>query len=446
MKHTVYIALLLLGWGILGITSCEMQKDILGKNNDKEDGTVHPDSLGGLSLALSPEKEADLPSKAGIATGSDMVVLDMNEFSIRILDEEGEIVKYYDSYKELEQEGTIFLPAGTYHIEAYLGELVEAGFNLPYYEGTNTCVITAKEIASIITNCTLANNKISFTYTEEFLQKFKQDYKIIMTNGTGVLTFGHGETRIPYFKPSDRLEFIIHTTTIEGTDLTYSLNLFEDEDVANHNNIWIDLDIVPDTIPTDPGNPGNPNPGGPDPGEPQDVSKPTLIVNISLINREYVIEIPSNFVNPDEGSGGNNGGGGTVENPPVITGSGISSPLRLTLAQAGNANVSVTILTPNGIKNLYVLMSTSNAGFQADLVDWGLSTEFDMMNLDADLENALNTLGLTKPANATSNVFDISKFVPMIAGFGPGEYNFRLRAVDQKGGSTTETLKLILTN
>ncbi|MCC8143910.1 MAG: DUF4493 domain-containing protein [Tannerellaceae bacterium] len=444
MKHTAYIILLLLGWSILGITSCEMQKDILGKNNDKEEGAIHPDSLGGLSLALSPEKEADLPSKSGVASGSDVVVLDMNEFSIQILDEEGEIVKYYDSYKELEEEGTIFLPAGTYYIQAYLGELVEAGFDLPYYEGTNTCVITAKEIASIITNCTLANKKISFTYTDDFLQKFKQDYTIIMTNGTGVLTFGHGETRIPYFKLSDRLEFIIHTTTVEGTDLTYSLNLFEDEEVANHNNIWIDLDIVPDTIPTDPEIPGITDP---EPEDPEEVSKPTLVVNISLINREYVIEIPSNFVNPDEGSGGNNSGG-DVENPPVITGSGISSPLTLTVAQAlaGNTTVSVTILTPNGIKNLYVLMTTSNAGFQADLVDWGLSTEFDMMNLDSELESALSTLGLTKPSHATSNVFDISKFVPMIAGFGAGEYNFRLRAVDQKGGSTTETLKLILTD
>ncbi|MCC8199382.1 MAG: DUF4493 domain-containing protein [Tannerellaceae bacterium] len=441
MKHTIYI--LLLGWFSMGITSCELQKDLLGKTDNSEE-TIDPDSLGGLSLLLNPEKEAEVPSKTEGVSGSDIVVLDMNQFSVQILDEDGEVIKYYTTYKELEQEGTIFLPQGTYYIQASLGDLVEAGFDMPYYEGINTCIITAKEVASVLTNCVLANKKITLSYTDEFLEKFKSDYKIIMTNGTGVLTMGHDETRIPYFKSSDRLDFIIHTTTVEGLDLTYSMNLFEDDEVASHNNILIDLDVVPDTdTKPDPG----PGTEEPEPEEPGEGERPTLVVNISLINREYVIEIPSNFVNPDEGGGNNNGGSGS-ENVPTITGVGISSPLQLTIEEAskGNTQVEVTIKTPLGLKALEVLITSTNSEFMDVIKEMGLETTFDMMNLSPELAETLISLGLTIPSDPYSNPFNISSFIPMMAVFSEGgSYYFRLMARDQEGNSTIETLTIILT-
>ncbi len=445
MKYTKNIILLLLGTLLLA-TSCELQKDILGKTDNTDKDGVNPDLLGALSLVLKPEKEAEIPSKADGVTGSDVVVLNMYDFSVRILDEEGEVVKYYDTYKELEEEGTIFLPAGTYYIQAFLGDLVEAGFNMPYYEGTNAFVISAKEVASVITNCVLANKKVTITHTAEFLEKFKTDYKIIMTNGVGVLTMGHTDTRTPYFKPSDRLDFIIHTTTVEGLDLTYSLNLFEDDDVASHNNILIDLDIVPDTDPS-PG-PG-PGPGEPEPEEPEEVDKPTLVVNISLINREYVIEIPSNFVDPDEG-GNNNGGGNENGDKPTITGPGLSSPIQLTMAQAnaGTTKVELAISTPLGIKSLEVLITSTNSGFMNAVGLMGLDKMFDLLNLSDDLKEILvDTVGLPIPSGEYNNTFDITSFIPLMAEFeGGGTYKFKVTAKDKAGNGTSETLTIILTD
>ncbi|MCC8134764.1 MAG: DUF4493 domain-containing protein [Tannerellaceae bacterium] len=443
MKHTIYITFLWIGWVMMGITSCELQKDLMGKGDNTDNPSIDPNLLGGLSLVLNPEKEAEVPSKTDGVSGSDIVVLDMNQFSVQILDEEGELIKYYNTYKEIEQEGTIFLPEGAYYIQASLGDLVEAGFDMPYYEGINTCVITPKEVASVITKCVLANKKITLSYTDKFLAKFKSDYKIIMTNGAGVLTLGHNETRVPYFKSSDRLDFIIHTTTVEGLDLTYSMNLFEDDDVSSHNNILVDLDVVPDTdTKPDPG----PDPREPEPEEPGEGEQPTLVVNISLINREYVIEIPSNFVNPDEGGGNNSGGG---EGAPTITGTGLSTPIEMTVADAleKGATVRVTISTPMGIKSLEALITSTNTEFMETISIMGLDKSFDMLNLNPELENTLvNDVGLALPSDPYSNIFDISQFVKLMAVFSDGgTYRFKLTVTDVEGNSASETLTIILT-
>ena len=96
-----------------------------------DDTTVENQGL--LDLELKPEKEADIPvSKGGNATGSQTVILDVNEFAIDIIDGNGNTVKHYDSYADLKNEGGLLLPAGNYSIRATLGEDVNAGFDKPF--------------------------------------------------------------------------------------------------------------------------------------------------------------------------------------------------------------------------------------------------------------------------------------------------------------------------
>ena len=167
-----YKYLLLLLFSLL-FFSCEMKKEILGQTDKGQTDDTTVENQGLLDLELKPEKEADIPvSKGGSTTGSQTVILDVNEFAIDIIDVNGNTVKHYDSYADLKNEGGLLLPAGHYSIRATLGEDVNAGFDKPFYSGTNVCEITPQEVAKVITDCVLSNKKVTFRCSDDFLKKF----------------------------------------------------------------------------------------------------------------------------------------------------------------------------------------------------------------------------------------------------------------------------------
>lgn len=424
-----YIYILLTGTVIL-LSSCEMQKELRGKTEvpGAGGGSHNIDSVGALTLTLEPEKEAEIPLKSG---SEESLSLDVSNFEIDILNEAGEVVKHYNSYQDMLNEGSIILPKGIYNLRASLGELIEAGFDAPYYEGSQTCNIDAKKVATITMKCPLANKKITIQVSEDFYKKFQDNYTIILTNGSGILTQRPHETRTAYFKDSNQLDFIIHATTTTGQHLTYSSDIYDNSTVNDHNNILVNLDLVPDTIPSNPGEPEGPGEGT--------TSRPSLIVDISLIEKDYVIEIPSSILNPEEE--------GEDKDLPSITGTGINTPVTLTVAEAskGGIEVKLNIKTPNGLKSLVIQINTTSSGFMEVLTQMGLDKSFDMMNLSNDLKTTLEGVGLSVPSNAYSNVFDISEFVPLLVPFGAGNYNFKVTATDKNGKSVSKTSSIILT-
>ena len=100
-----YKYLLLLLFSLL-FFSCEMKKEILGQTDKGQTDDTTVENQGLVDLELKPEKEADIPvSKGGSTTGSQTVILDVNEFAIDIIDVNGNTVKHYDSYADLKNEG-----------------------------------------------------------------------------------------------------------------------------------------------------------------------------------------------------------------------------------------------------------------------------------------------------------------------------------------------------
>ena len=67
-----------------------------------------------------------------------------------------------------------------------------------------------------------------------------------------------------------------------------------------------------------------------------------------------------------------------------------------------------------------------------------LTSEFDIC--DEGLKETLSKLGLSATKGATSTTFDISSFMPMIAGLGGGDYLFTITATDQLGQKASKTL------
>lgn len=452
VKPIIYWALCCL----LFFVSCEMKKDLFGQGQGNEEEGV-PENVGLLDLHVVAEREAAVPGTKGEAETEDLY-LATDDFCVSILDSVGQVVKSYDSYAALKADGELLLPAGKYTVRAFSGDDPDAGFDAPYYEGDTTCVISAKEVVKIETNCRLSNKKVQFDLSDRFFDRFRSDYTIVVDNGTGVLTISSDELRSAYLRNTGTLRFTIYTTTYKGESYTYSCDLSKDEQIKEHNNLYIKLDAI-DAKPDVPGEPGDPdNPGSDEPGEPSEpgepeeptkpeypVAAPTIKVDVSLVEKNYIIEVPSDFVEVDKPDvpdtpGGNEPGEGDKLLPSIVgQGFNISEAIVVPLSNA-QRTVKVNINTPGKLASLQV--SISESMWEAlDLV--GIDHKFDMCNLSADLEKKLKEVGLATPnKGAVSNVFDITSFVPLIAIVGEGTYSFSIRAVDEAGKSASATLTI----
>ncbi|WP_244205842.1 DUF4493 domain-containing protein [Parabacteroides acidifaciens] len=448
-KYTYIVGLFL----SLALFSCEMKKDLLGGKDKTDSGNseIPLDQAGLLDLELKPYKEADIPDTKGGISGSDVTVIDVNDFTVDILDSIGQVYKHYESYSELKGEGGLLLPIGKYSVRATLGEDVNAGFDAPFYSGSNACEISPKEVIKVITDCVLSNKKIVFRCSDEFLSKFSDDYSVVIDNGSGALSTFKDETRIAYLKNTGVLQFTLYATTANGAkDLIYSLDLSKNSEVQEHNNILVDLGIVdeiPDEKPSDPTGPTDPDepedPGDDKPEIEVPVKAPQIKVDISLVERDYIIEIPSNIVDPDDPSGGE-------EEPtvgkPTIVGQGFDIKNPVTVPKSNpNKVVKVSINTPGKLKVLQVDISE---GLWVALDVVKLDHSFDMCNPTDQQKEALQNVKLPLPTpNVEENEFDITEFVPMIAKtIGVGTYDFKITVKDHAGQSTTATLTIEVTN
>lgn len=459
--RTLYILLFCLPF----LFSCEMKKDLLGGGKDSEDEKPTYENVGMLDLKLKPEKEAKAPGTK-VDNDSSEDELNPEDFTVAILDSIGQTVKAYDSYADMDEDGALLLPAGKYSIKASSGTDLNAGYDSPYYMGDTTCVISEKEVVTVVAECKLGNKKVQFLCDEDFLAQFSDDYYIVLDNGAGVLTLTKDEMRVAYLKDTGTLRFTLYATTHDNKTRTYSYDLSKEDLIQSHNNILISLGSVP-ADPDIPGGDDGNNPSDPsepeipeDPEEPENpenpevpevpVKGPVIKVDISLIEKDYVIEVPSDFVEsdkPDAPGGDDNKGdgddtpGGDSTTKPTIKGDGfdMSSPVQLTPSNADSKKVRIAISTPDKLASLQVTISSKV--LEPLLNELKLGTSFDMCNLNTDQEKALKGLGLAIPNKGiTSTVFDITSFMPLIAILDPGEYKFTIKATDEKKQSASKTL------
>ncbi len=426
MKRNIHI-LYLFVFLMAGFTSCEMKDDLFGKKPSRED---LPKEVGLLDLKLDPQMEKTITGNSTKATDES---LDVKDFSVKILDENGEVVEEYASYADIDE---VLLATGKYQVVATKGELKDAAYDTPYYEGKDSCTITSQEVSSLVTPCVLSNKKITVAYTDDFLERFKEDYEVVMTNGNGVLTLKSDEEKKPFFKTTDQLDFMLHATTRTGLETQYFCNLYNDPTVKEYNNIVVWLDVAPDSIP-DP----NPDPDEPiDPDEPVEtpdsLKRPVIKVDIQLVEREYTITIPSDFVSGD-GNGGGNGGGSTISSP-VIKGDGfdLGTPVTLTDANAASLKIVINMTLPTGVKAMTVDISSSDDLFTSAVASIG--NPFDMLALN---ETQAALLSPVKKGQEKV-VFDVSGFMTLLKNF-KGTHKFKIYLEDLNGTSNTKTLTII---
>ena len=389
------------------------------------------------------------------------------EFAIEIADSTGQVVKSFPSLAAMKEAGELLLPVGTYSVHAAYGADVNAGFNSPYYAGDTTCVIADRQVLKVLVRCVLQNKKVQFAVNEEFRSMFASDYSIVVDNGTGILMLSKSQLGSAFFKNTGALRFSLYATTYEGQVHTYTCDLSDNEQVLAHNNIFVELGAVP-TIPDQPGGvdpdepdepdePDDPIEPDPEPDEPDEPKPdvpvaPVIKVDVTLIEKDYVIEIPSNFVEnskPGTGNGDTPTTPGEGENTDpsdpgqpeestdvTITGKidGKSFDVNQTQTVSDDTkSVVINLYLPTGLEELTVDVSIGDIFLPLDLLD---------ASAVAAINGILSGMGktLTVPAKGSKGnlTFDISAFIGML----DTNNSFKLYVKDKNGKDDTATIKL----
>lgn len=165
---------------------------------------------------------------------------DVSEFSIAVL-MDGKTVNKWDKFSDYSQDDITF-PVGGYTLVASYGDEEKEGFGLPYYKGTADFVIKGGETTDVETTCTLANTKISISYTDDFKSYFKTYTPTVKSEEGSEVTFASDETRAAYVKPG-RVAVSLTFTKVNGGLSATTIEVTTIEALAQHHyHVLMDVD------------------------------------------------------------------------------------------------------------------------------------------------------------------------------------------------------------
>ena len=205
----LFFLLLCLPMFLFYFSSCDNEEGYL-----KGHGTVYLQLQADTTFAASGKTKA--------TDGFDEFK-NVSNYSVEISQGE-KVVTSYEKYSDMPT--SIDLESGTYQLKAFLGELLPAKFEAPYFAGTTKFQVEANKKTSASVTCALANTKVSVSYSEDFREAYP-DYSLSMTTAhtSEALVFKKGETRSAYFQADStgqKLNMSMSLTSLENKKTTFT--------------------------------------------------------------------------------------------------------------------------------------------------------------------------------------------------------------------------------
>ena len=407
-RYTYYVLLCLT---LVGLASCEMKDELLGKGEQGGSGEV---GVLDLKLKVVPPSYGNggVSSKS---SSTELIVPKAEDMIVKVFNASMELQDYFESYADYLKESQYVLEQGTYYIEAYSGDNYEVTSEYPYYELLDTCVIKAKEVTLVDKACELQSAILYLTLSEEFLNACKDDYAITITNGSGVLSVGKGDARIVYIRPGMKTTVTIRATEkTTGKPVIRTFGLADSEGKINPQDLFrIEIkDLEEEIVPDEPEKPTNGN--------------FTIKVDVTLNETPIDITVPSGGENGGS-TGGDDNTGGETDGVISIKGDAI--------------NTDLVVSVPNGISSFRVIIDSPLLP-ESELQGIGLTSDFDLVS-PGGYADKLSGLGFPVHIGGETSVsFNISQFVPMLQILGSGTSNFHLTVTDSKGNTKTHTITI----
>ena len=425
LKYSLFGASLL-----LGLASCEMKEELWGEEQNNG-------ATGLLALALNVD---DSTNK--VNTKADSGDEEINQFPVIIYDSKGEVVKSYESYSDVEE--LIELQVGNYSVEAHSPGEFLSQMDEPYFGGTEPLEIKEgiKNNAEVV--CKMQNLPVKINYDATFLAAFTEWTITVSDGASNILTFTNEDPTgsTIYWKLGENVTQItvqIVATTTSGEQVSiknYYTKENADEDYTGDNSFFEGGDML-DIYFTE---------------EKSDAKPGVQIgikVDITFADADETTEIPVDDVtgggnddpndkpDPNPGEGGisitDNGTGYLTDGVKV---SGTEYP----------DDVAVVMNVPNGIKNVYVKIASTDKVFEGLVADMGLTTG-DGMDLASEEASGLGSFFPLPEAGAdkTSYTFSMSETLWGMLGNFAGKHDFTLKVIDQNGNDALGVLTITLT-
>lgn len=370
---------------IVGLSSCEMRDELLGKGGAGE-------NAGTLELDLASIYNGVTISRAGETVDGGTTTGSFNEEDVNVdnytlvvtnTETQEEVAK--GKVSELRNEsGKVVLPLGegSYAVTAYNyeGENVTVS-ERPYFKGEQTFSVKKGIATSVDLPCKLACVEVSVGLTASFEESFKDDYSVIVDNGDGATQiFDKNSLGKKYYfqvpEHQNSLNASIKATSVEGNFIELKATIQKPSDAeGGHSDLEggdsFEINLT-------------------DEGSTESSISIGITVDLTFTEVGETIEIPVDNIiyegpeNPGEGGG---------EDPEAsITFEGLPATYTCTYGDSDIAGLQdVHILAPNGIKNLNVTISGEIAGLLGMV---SLPETFDICNMDDDLKEKIIGLGL----------------------------------------------------
>lgn len=155
----------------------------------QEENTTGPAGM----LYLSVAQDETIYTKAQLEVTNELLLVD-------IISEEGDTVKHFNDFVTEVKDQKMILPLGNYSIVVRSNQSESAGWEMPFYVGTEDVTIKAGEITSAKVVCTIANTKVFVEYAEDLATYFS-NYETTVSNSSGSLLYTRDEYRSGFFKP-----------------------------------------------------------------------------------------------------------------------------------------------------------------------------------------------------------------------------------------------------
>lgn len=431
---------------VIGLSSCEMRDEILGK------GQVGPND-GVLELDLSSVyngvkiSRADAVVDNGATTGHfDEEDVNIDTYTLVVTNTSTQEEVTNSTVGKLKNEdGKILIPLaeGDYRVEAYNydGENVTVS-ERPYFKGEQTFSVKKGVSTAVSLSCKLACVEMELGVTTSFTDAFKDDYAITVDNGEGATqTFTKDDLgKKYYFKTpaqQSHLTVAVKATSTEGNFIELTATVQKPTD-AEGNSELADGDSFVINLTEE--------------GATDSYLSIGLQVDLTFTEVGETIEIPVENITYDGPEVPDAGGEGGTEEPEqpegesTLTVTGIPETYNLTTTGTV-PTIKVDMASEKGIKSLVVTINSDNESFPGLLGSLDLLEPFDLCNLEdrPTAKSSLLNLGLISEdvyaqlhaGTLDSYTFEVTSLVSLLPKSGLiGSHEFKLTISD--GNETKE--------
>mgnify|MGYP000987098436 CR=1 FL=1 len=351
---------------IVGLSSCEMRDELLGKGGAGENaGTLELD-LASIYNGVTISRAGETVD-GGTTTGSfNEEDVNVDNYTLVVTNTETQEEAARGKVSELKNEnGKVVLPLGegSYAVTAYNyeGENVTVS-ERPYFKGEQTFSVKKGIATNVDLTCKLACIEVSIGLTSSFEEAFKDDYSVIVDNRDGATQIFDKSSlgKKYYFQVPERqnsLNASIKATSVEGNFIELKVTIQKPSDAEGSESYLAGGDSFNIQLTED--------------GSTDSYISIGIIVDLTFTEVGETIKIPvDNIIY-----------GGPEAS---ITFKGLPATYTCTHGDSDIAGLQdVHILAPNGIKNLNVTISGEIAGLLS------LPETFDICNLTDSIKPTL---------------------------------------------------------